>query len=95
MSKRDTIKNKLIDLISRTFCISKDVLQTHNNSLLSAELGLNAIALTYLFFLVQNEFDFVFSKQILDRNRFDSVENITDLILAELAHNKKVYILSP
>lgn len=88
MSKRDIIKNKLIDLISRTFCISKGVLQTHNKSLLSAELGLNAITLTYLFFLVQNEFDFVFSKQILDQNRFDSVENITDLILVELAHNK-------
>lgn len=84
MSKRDIIKNKLIDLISRTFCISKGVLQTHNKSLLSAELGLNAIAMTYLFFLVQNEFDVVFPKNVLEKHRFDSIEHIADLVFTEL-----------
>lgn len=86
MSSRDETKSKLIDLICKTFCINKDAIQAHKKSLLNAELGLNAIALAYLFFLVQSEFEVVFSKQVLDKHRFDSIEHITDTILAELEY---------
>ena len=89
MCNRNLVKAKLIELVSRAFCVPKDVLLEQNKSLLNAKLGLNAVALVYLYFLVQHEFGVVFSKHILDQHRFDSVETITDIILDELEHNEK------
>ena len=87
MSNRGIIKNNLIDLISQIFGIPKDVFKTYGKSLLNEKLGLNAIALTYLYFIVQAEFGVVFPKNVLDRHRFDSIENITDILLDELEQN--------
>lgn len=89
MCNRNLVKDRLIELVSRTFHIPKDVLLEQNKSLLNVKLGLNAVALVYLYFLVQQEFGVVFSKHVLNQHRFDSVETITDIILVELEHNEK------
>lgn len=88
MCNRDIVKDKLVDLISRSFNMSKADICLHNTSLLSAESGLNAITLTYLYFIIQDEFGVVFSKHILNQRRFDNIDGITDIILSELDNDK-------